>query len=215
MSKMLLPCCVVLFSLSAVASAEAARCPLGEIYRPSRGVCVSKSSAIHAGIYRGGARREITRAAPIASETPVSRTRTARLEPRDDEAQDAAPTRSEARDRSLGRTGQARAQAQARDDAPRQDTMGAAAQSGRATPPAASPYGSFDRNPDFDRNPLLEAAEARMARPSGEPLAYAPQRPALRSPPVRVQSVRSIPVGPAFTPGPSPYGHLIALEPTR
>jgi hypothetical protein len=36
--------------------AQAARCPLGEIYRPSRGICVTKERAIQAGIYRGGAR---------------------------------------------------------------------------------------------------------------------------------------------------------------
>lgn len=34
-------------------AAQAARCPLGEIYRPSRGVCVSKEKAIEAGIYKG------------------------------------------------------------------------------------------------------------------------------------------------------------------
>lgn len=34
------------------ATAEAARCPQGQIYRPSQGVCVSKASAIRAGIYR-------------------------------------------------------------------------------------------------------------------------------------------------------------------
>lgn len=33
--------------------AQAARCPLGEIYRPSRGICVTKERAIQAGIYRG------------------------------------------------------------------------------------------------------------------------------------------------------------------
>ena len=36
-------------------AAQAARCPLGEIYRPSRGVCVSKQQAIQAGVYRGSA----------------------------------------------------------------------------------------------------------------------------------------------------------------
>src|SRR6476661_348746 len=36
-------------------AAQAARCPLGEIYRPSRGVCVSKQRAIQAGVYRGSA----------------------------------------------------------------------------------------------------------------------------------------------------------------
>lgn len=33
-------------------AAEAARCAKGSIYRPSVGVCVSKASAIRAGIYR-------------------------------------------------------------------------------------------------------------------------------------------------------------------
>lgn len=33
-------------------SAEAARCKQGAIYRPSVGACVSKQSAMHAGIYR-------------------------------------------------------------------------------------------------------------------------------------------------------------------
>ena len=32
-------------------AAQAARCPLGEIYRPSRGVCVTKDKAIQAGVY--------------------------------------------------------------------------------------------------------------------------------------------------------------------
>jgi hypothetical protein len=33
-------------------SAEAARCPLGQIYRPSASICVSKASAMRAGVYR-------------------------------------------------------------------------------------------------------------------------------------------------------------------
>jgi hypothetical protein len=38
--------------------AQAARCPLGEIYRPSRGVCVTKEKAIQAGIYRGSSQTQ-------------------------------------------------------------------------------------------------------------------------------------------------------------
>ncbi|MDB5643649.1 MAG: hypothetical protein JWN07_2966 [Hyphomicrobiales bacterium] len=37
-------------------AAQAARCPLGEIYRPSRGICVSKERAVQAGIYRSAPR---------------------------------------------------------------------------------------------------------------------------------------------------------------
>lgn len=33
-------------------SAEAARCPLGQVYRPSASICVSKASAMRAGVYR-------------------------------------------------------------------------------------------------------------------------------------------------------------------
>lgn len=33
-------------------AAEAARCPQGSIYRPTQGVCISKASALRAGIYR-------------------------------------------------------------------------------------------------------------------------------------------------------------------
>jgi hypothetical protein len=44
-------------------AAQAARCPLGEIYRPSRGVCVSKQQAIQAGVYRESASRHV--AAPM------------------------------------------------------------------------------------------------------------------------------------------------------
>ena len=36
----------------APSAAEAARCKQGSIYRPSQGVCVSKASAMRAGIYR-------------------------------------------------------------------------------------------------------------------------------------------------------------------
>lgn len=41
--------------------AQAARCPLGEIYRPSRGICVSKEKAIQAGIYRGAGQAQASR----------------------------------------------------------------------------------------------------------------------------------------------------------
>ena len=36
----------------APSAADAARCKQGQIYRPSQGVCVSKVSAMRAGIYR-------------------------------------------------------------------------------------------------------------------------------------------------------------------
>jgi hypothetical protein len=48
--------------------AQAARCPLGEIYRPSRGICVTKEKAIQAGIYRGAGQAQASRsreAAPV------------------------------------------------------------------------------------------------------------------------------------------------------
>lgn len=211
MSKMLLPCCVALISLVSVETAEAARCPLGEIYRPSRGVCVSKTSAINAGIYRPGPRGQVARATPEAmpEERGVSRTRTARVEPAQDDvrqpaAREPAPSQGVSRPEASDRT-----QSTTRDPAPRRERTGAPAQTGRNASAQASPYGAFDRNPIFD------AAESRIVLSGEEPLAYAAQEPPHRSAPVRIQSVRSIPVGPAFVSGPSPYGHLIALEPSR
>jgi len=43
-------------------AAQASRCPLGEIYRPSRGICVSKEKAIQAGIYHGASRMSVASA---------------------------------------------------------------------------------------------------------------------------------------------------------
>ncbi|MDP2358698.1 MAG: hypothetical protein Q8M31_21945 [Beijerinckiaceae bacterium] len=40
------------FAILAPTAAEAARCKQGQIYRVSQGVCVSKASAIRAGVYR-------------------------------------------------------------------------------------------------------------------------------------------------------------------
>lgn len=68
--------CLVLFAGSG--AAEAARCPLGEIYRPSRGVCVSKQQAIQAGVYRGASQPRIELAsasAPKIDETPTPKPR--------------------------------------------------------------------------------------------------------------------------------------------
>jgi hypothetical protein len=42
-------------------AAMAARCSLGQIYRPSRGVCVSKSQAIESGIYGRSGRHHAQR----------------------------------------------------------------------------------------------------------------------------------------------------------
>lgn len=47
---------VILF-FAGEGAAQAARCPLGEIYRPSRGICVSKEEAVQIGIYRPAARQ--------------------------------------------------------------------------------------------------------------------------------------------------------------
>lgn len=52
-----------LFFFAGQDAAQASRCPLGEIYRPSRGICVSKERAIQAGIYRGASHVSATRAA--------------------------------------------------------------------------------------------------------------------------------------------------------
>jgi hypothetical protein len=51
-------------------AALAARCSLGQIYRPSRGVCVSKSQAIESGIYGRYGRHYAQRPseAPVAAE---------------------------------------------------------------------------------------------------------------------------------------------------
>jgi hypothetical protein len=46
--------------------AQAARCPLGEIYRPSRGICVTKEKAIQAGIYRGASQAQASRSRDVA-----------------------------------------------------------------------------------------------------------------------------------------------------
>lgn len=211
MSKMLLPCCVAVISLMSFETAEAARCPLGEIYRPSRGVCVSKTSAINAGIYRAGPRAQTARVSPqvMPEERAVSRTRTARAEPAQDDVRQTV-AREPALSHGVSRTEASdRPQPAMSDPAPRRERTGAPAQTGRSASAQASPYGAFDRKPIFD------AAESRIVPTGGEPLAYAPQEPPQRSAPVRVQSVRSIPVGPAFVSGPSPYGHLIALEPSR
>lgn len=211
MSKTLLPCCVALISLASLETAEAARCPLGEIYRPSRGVCVSKASAINAGIYRPGPRRPVARVTPEAmpEELAVSHSRTARAEPAQEDihqpgARETAVSRGISRPEASGAL-----QSPMRDPAPSRERKSGPAEAGRSASAQISPYGNFDRNPIFD------AAESRIVPPGGQPLAYAPQEPPHRSPPVRTQSVRSIPVGPAFVSGPSPYGHLIALEPSR
>lgn len=55
-----------LLVLSFTEIAAAARCPLGEIYRPSRGICVSKEKAIAAGVYRGAPARETIAARAVA-----------------------------------------------------------------------------------------------------------------------------------------------------
>ncbi len=55
--------------------AQAARCPLGEIFRPSRGICVTKEKAIQAGIYHGAGRVQASQsreAAPVADAETAS-----------------------------------------------------------------------------------------------------------------------------------------------
>jgi hypothetical protein len=59
--------------------AQAARCPLGEIYRPSRGVCVTKEKAIQAGIYRGSSQTHASaprEAAPVVEAADADTTST-------------------------------------------------------------------------------------------------------------------------------------------
>ena len=43
---------IACFAYFAPLQAEAARCSSGKVYRPSAGVCVSKASAIRAGVYK-------------------------------------------------------------------------------------------------------------------------------------------------------------------
>jgi hypothetical protein len=46
---------VAILFMAGEGQALAAPCPFGEIYRPSRGICISKDVAIQAGIYRQSA----------------------------------------------------------------------------------------------------------------------------------------------------------------
>ena len=43
---------VTAFLVIGSSAAEAARCPLGKVYRPTQGVCQSKQAAIRQGVYR-------------------------------------------------------------------------------------------------------------------------------------------------------------------
>lgn len=187
MSKTLLSCAVVCASFAFMNVAEAARCPQGEIYRPSRGVCVSKTSAINAGIYRPGVRRQSVRVADdVSTETPST-----------------VMTRATRNDSA--RTPEASASATSR----AVDSRRTSTPRDKATDQAAtSPYGSFDRNPLFD------AEEAKFGQRPDLPLAYAADAPIRRQASPRPQSAaRVAPANPPRQIEPSLYGGLVALEP--
>lgn len=134
MSKMLLAFGVLGVFAGSVEIAEAARCPQGEIYRPSRGICVSRSVAIQSGIIGSGRQ---TRFASVSSGSSERA--------REPAAETPKPSRAEAPRRSLVATSDDAPLAYAPDEPIRRAILQKARAMSQeaAKPRAPSPYGGL------------------------------------------------------------------------